>query len=140
MTVLPELYEYEENSRRPFTILALAMSIAMIAVVAYVQADWYFYVTALLAASMLAWMVAFNRVSGARLNQQRLYLYIGTWQKSINVADMAGLKVTRWSDGAPTLTLKLHTGKSEMISGNCVGDSKSFCAALEQLGIPVHIN
>jgi hypothetical protein len=133
----PELYAYEEKSRRPFTILALAISIAMFAVAVYEQADWYFYIPVVLAAGMLAWMVTYNRVSGARLNQQRLQLYAGSWQKSINVSDIAGLRVTRWSKGAPALTLKFHSGTSEMIPGYCVGDSKSFCAALQQLGVPI---
>jgi hypothetical protein len=136
---LPELYQYEEKSRRPATILALMLFIAMTMIALYAKADWYFFIPIVIGGAMLVWMVIVNRTSGARLNEQRLYLYIGTWQKTINVSDMASLKVTRWSDGAPTLTLKLKTGKSELVSSNCVGDSKTFCAALEQLGIPVHI-
>jgi hypothetical protein len=137
---LPELYEFEEKSRRPATILALMLFIAMTAIALYMKADWYFFIPVVIGGAMLVWMVIVNRVSGSRLNQQRLHLYIGTWQKTISVSEMAGLKVTRWSEGAPTLTLKLKTGKSELISSNCVGDSKTFCAALEQLGVTVQIN
>jgi hypothetical protein len=133
-------YMYSESSRRPVTFLALALSIAMAVIGFAYAAPWYFLAPVALAAVMSAAMIIYNRKSGMALTGSELRLYAGKWVETIAVSDIAEMHVTRWTDGAPSASLILASGKKTSIPGYCVGSVKALEAALASRSIVTRWN
>ena len=128
-------YIYEENSRRPLTIAALALGLAAAVFAAKLNAPWWLYLPVGGYIVMCGWMVLFNRKSGMRLQGTDLSFYSGSLSRSIPCATISAVRVSRWSDGAPTITLMMKDGKGEQVPGMCFGNWREFTAALNARGI-----
>jgi hypothetical protein len=133
-------YHYSERSRRPIVFVVAAISLVMIVISFQYNAEWYFFIPLGLSLAMSLWAIIVDRLSGMDLAGTSITLFAGTWKNTIGIADIAAVKVTRWSDGAPTVTLTLKNGKREMVPGYCIGSSKEFADALAARGIPVTVN
>jgi hypothetical protein len=131
------LYSYREQTRRPFVIFAFVLNIVMLAVAFVYGAPWYFFIPLLICFAMLCWMVIVNRVSGAELNLKNLTVYSGTWHKSFEVRNIAGLRLQQWSESAPTVSITLLDGTYQKLPGQCVGSSQSLADAIAKIGIQV---
>jgi hypothetical protein len=131
-------YTYSESSRRPITYLALGVSLAMLALGYGYGAPWFFLAPVAFVVVMSAAMIIINRQSGMELIGSEVRFYSGNWAETIAVADIIDMQVTRWSDGAPSATLSLKTGKKFSIPGYCVGSVKALEAALAARGIATH--
>jgi predicted tellurium resistance membrane protein TerC len=131
-------YIYEEQTRRPGTLLALVLSAVMIAVgVTHVE-PWYFLAPVFAAALMLLWMVIVNRKSGTRLTGDTLSLYAGRWSRVVSTAEIKSIKVVSWSEGAPTLTLTLTDATTLDIPGYCFGSGADLARALGSRQIQIN--
>jgi hypothetical protein len=133
-------YTYSENSRRPVTFVAFALSVAMGMFGVTYFAPWYFLAPVALAATMSGVMIVNNRKSGMELTGSALRLYAGNWVEHVAVSDIMVMDVTRWSDGAPSAALSLTSGKKIPIPGYCVGSVKSLEDALAARGIKTRWN
>ncbi len=133
-------YTYSENSRRPITLFALALSFAMVLFGFAYGAPWYFLAPVGLAAVMSGAMVLRNRKSGLSLTGSTFYMYAGHWAEHIAVTDITEMRVTRWSDGAPSAALLFTSGKEISIPGYCLGSAKALEDALSSRNIPTRWN
>ena len=86
---------------------------------------------------MSSWRLLFNRVSGADLSTTELSLYANQWRKVIHVKDIAEVKIMTWSDGAPSLALRMKDGALETIPGYCIGTPMAFADEAAKLGLAV---
>ncbi len=135
MTVVD--YTYEENSRRPVTLFATVVGVAMLAVAAAYDAPWFFVTPVLVAFLMCLWAIVSNRKSGMMLVGDELRLYAGRWSQTVLASRIRSAKITHWTDGAPSVTLKLADGTSVPIPGYCIGSAAQFTQALRGRGIAI---
>jgi hypothetical protein len=131
-------YQYEENSRRPITILGLAITCVMVGVAQQHGAPWFFLTPVVCTGAMFVWMIVAARRSGMRLLGQELHLYAGKWIQTVPVTTITFLEVKDWIEGAPTVSLALDDGSTVHVPGYCIGSAKDFEAAMLERGIPVH--
>jgi hypothetical protein len=130
-------YLYEEQSRRPATLLALAAGAAMLFVGAAYGAPWYFLAPVVLGSLMSLWMIVVNRKSGAKLTGSELSLYGGSWNRTVSAAQIHSVKIVRWMDGAPSVTLQLTDGETLDIPGYCFGSADQLASALSCRGVQI---
>jgi uncharacterized protein (DUF58 family) len=130
-------YTYSEQSRRPATLLVLALSVAMLTVGWTHAAPWYFLAPVLLAFAMLLWMVIVNRKSGMSLTGDHMHLFAGEWHEVVPTAQIRSVKVVNWSDGAPTITLSIEGAPALSVPGYCFGSANDLVRALESRGIEI---
>jgi uncharacterized protein (DUF58 family) len=130
-------YTYSEQSRRPATLLALALSVAMLTFGWTHAAPWYFLAPVLLAFGMLLWMVIVNRKSGMSVTGENLHLFAGEWHQVVPTAQIRSVKVVAWSDGAPTITLSIEGSPNLSVPGYCFGSANDLIGALESRNIEI---
>jgi hypothetical protein len=133
-------YHYSERSRRPIVFVIGAISLVMVMIAYHYNAEWYFFIPLGLSLAMSLWSIIVDRLSGMDLAGTSITMFAGNWKNTIDIADIAAVKITRWTDGAPTVVLKLKNGKSETVPGYCLGSSKEFSDALAERGVPVTVN
>ena len=115
------------------TFLGLVISAAMLAFAAYHAAPWYFLVPVALSGAMTIWAIIANPQSGSVLNAETLHFFHQSKEEIVPIADIASMKVSRWSDGPDTVTLTLKSGGKVHIPSMCA-DSK-LAVALKDLGV-----
>jgi hypothetical protein len=135
MTVVD--YTYSEQSRRPGTLLALAFSSAMLAYGTFREAPWFFLAPVVAAVLMLLWMVVVNRKSGLSLTGDQFCMFAGQWHKVVPTSSILSVKVVRWSDGAPTITLFAANCPGLTVPGYCFGSADKLISALASRDIPI---
>jgi hypothetical protein len=132
-------FTYQEHSRRPATVLALVLSLAFLGFAIYASAPWYTYLPVLIGAAMSAWMVIFDRVSGCKLDDKQLTLYVRDLRQTFPVDTISSVTITNWSDGAPSVRLNLVDQKPVDVAGYCVGSVNDLTAALEARAVPINV-
>jgi hypothetical protein len=136
---MPDVYQYEENSRRPSALIGLFLSCTILGVTYFYQAPWYFFAPTASCAAMLLWAVIANRVSGMQLTETKLMMHAGKWRQSVFVSEIAVVNIKEWMEGPPTITLSMKDGSDISIPDYCIGSSKNFTAALSKSNIPTQI-
>ncbi|MFM2422713.1 MAG: hypothetical protein RL291_1243 [Pseudomonadota bacterium] len=130
-------YTYSEQSRRPATLGALAVSIAMAAVGVAYGAPWYFLAPVAVGGLMALALIVVNRKSGMALAGDQLTLFAGSWSQVVPTAKIQAVEVTEWSEGAPWLKLVLSGAPPVDIPGYCFGSAKHLVEALASRNIAV---
>jgi hypothetical protein len=133
-------YSYVERSRRPVTIAAAALCLAMFCVGIAYQAPWYFLAPIILSGAMTFVMIVTNRQSGMNLAGNILHVYSGKWNEQILVDDIAQMQLTRWTDGAPSVVMVLKNSVRMSIPGQCFGSAKDLSEALASRGVLIRSN
>jgi hypothetical protein len=132
MKVAP-LYSYRLSGRRAGTIFALGVSAVMLAFGAHHAAPWYFLVPVGLAAAMALWAIITNPQTGSTLTAETLHFFNRGAEEKVYIADVASMKVEKWSDGPDTVTLTLTSSRVICVPSLCA-DSK-LAGALRVLGV-----
>jgi hypothetical protein len=127
------LYSYLLSGRRPAMIFVLGVSVMMLAFAAHYEAPWYFLVPVGLSAAMALWAIITNPQTGLTLNADTLHFFNRGTQETVQIRDVASMKVTKWSDGPDTVALTLTSGRIVYVPSMCA-DSK-LAVALRELGI-----
>jgi hypothetical protein len=127
------LYTYRLSGRRPMTVVVLCFSVAMLAFVAQHAASWYFLVPVLLSGAMALWAIIANPQTGATLDAETLHFFSQGTEETVQIADIASMKVSRWSDGPDTVALTLKSGDIVHVPSLCA-DSR-LAVMLKDLGI-----
>ena len=96
-------------------------------------APWYFLMPVALAWAIALWAIIANPQSGSVLNAETLHFYHQSKKETMRIADIASMKVSRWSDGPDTVALTLKSGGTVHVPGMCA-DSK-LAVALLDLGV-----
>jgi hypothetical protein len=130
-------YVYAEQTRRPAIYLVAAASAAMMALAFWYGADWWFFPPILIGFSMALSMLVFNRWSGMELVGPDLLLYVGSWRRSLLVEQIVSVRVVRWMEGAPSISLDLKDGERVNIPGMCIGSVAELSDAFSNRSIPV---
>jgi hypothetical protein len=127
------LYSYLLSGRRPAMIFVLGVSVMMLAFAAHYEAPWYFLVPVGLSAAMALLAIIFNPQTGSTLNAETLDFFNRGTQETVQIRDVASMKVTKWSDGPDTVALTLTSGRIVHVPSMCA-DSK-LAVALRELGV-----
>jgi hypothetical protein len=127
------LYSYHLSGRRPGTFIVLTLSLTMLAFAARYADTRYFLLPVGLASLMALWAIATNPQSGATLSNETLRYYNRGPVESVQIKDIASMKISSWSDGPDTVTLNLKSGRVVHVP-NLSADSK-LAVALRSLGI-----
>jgi hypothetical protein len=114
-------------------VFALVVSMMMLTFAARYAAPWYFLVPVGLAAAMALLAIIFNPQTGSTLNAKTLDFFNRGTQETVQIRDVASMKVTKWSDGPDTVALTLSSGRIVHVPSMCA-DSK-LAVALRELGI-----
>jgi hypothetical protein len=130
-------YTYSEQGRRPGTLLALALSAAMLAAGAIYAAPWFFLAPVVLATLMLLWMIVVNRKSGLSLTGDQFSMFAGQWHEVVPTSSIQSVKVVHWSDGAPMITLLVANCPGLTVPGYCFGSAEKLISALASRNIPI---
>jgi hypothetical protein len=127
------LYSYRLSGRRLSMVFVLILSVMMLTFAALYDAPWYFLVPVGLAAAMALLAIIFNPQTGSTLNAETLDFFNRGTQETVQIRDVASMKVTKWSDGPDTVALTLTSGRIVHVPSMCA-DSK-LAVALRELGI-----
>jgi hypothetical protein len=130
-------YVYEEHGRRPAVLAVIAVAMIMVWVGVQAGAPWYFLAPVGLGGVMALAMAVVNRRSGMSLQGDQLALFSGQWSQTIATADIASVWEARYSDGQPSITLRLRDGSAVRIPGMCFGASVPLLSAFRARGITV---
>jgi hypothetical protein len=130
-------YVYEEQGRRPATIMVCVLAIAMLGFGLMNDGPWYFLAPVALAGILGVIAVIGNRRSGMILRDQELRFFSGSWSKSFDPRTVVGVRELRYSEGQPTIILLFGDGTNYRIPGVCFGASVALLDALRSRGIRV---
>jgi hypothetical protein len=127
------LYSYTLSGRRIGMVFALVVSVIMMAFAAHHDAPWYMLAPVGLSAAMALVAIIANPQTGSTLTSQSLEFFNQGTRETIDIKDVASMKVVTWTDGPDTVTLTLKTGRAVRIPSLCA-DSK-LAIALRSLGV-----
>lgn len=96
-------------------------------------APWYFMAPVGIASAIAIWAIVSNPHSGADLDKEQLIFFSQGTQTTVLTADIANMKVSRWSDGPDTVALTLTSGHVVHVPGLCA--DSNLAPALRSLGI-----
>lgn len=129
----PTLYTHRLSGRRPMTFFGFGVFVVMIVMGISDAAPWYFMAPVGVAGVMLIWLIFENPQSGSDLTSETLTFFHRKNRTAISIADIASMKVTRWTDGPDTVMLRLKSGDVVHVPSMCA-DSK-LAVALKDAGI-----
>jgi hypothetical protein len=115
------------------TVFALGVSILILGIAVRAESPWYVIAPVALALAMLVVAIILNPQSGSTLSAESLSFFHGGKEETILLADVATMKVSRWTDGPDQVTLHLKSGRVVDVPSLCA-DSK-LVQALQGLGI-----
>ena len=116
------------------TLVGFAVSIGMFAFGFYYGAPWYFLAPVALSTALFMWQWIGNQVSGSEVTADAVRLYVGQKETIIPMTNIRTVRVTKWSDGAPSIRLILHEGADVSISA--LHADGQFITVLNELGVP----
>ena len=116
------------------TLVGFAISIGMFAFGLYYGAPWYFLAPVALCTVLFIWQWIGNQVSGSEVTAQTVRLFVGQKETIVPVANIRAVRITQWSDGAPSVSLLLHEGPLVSVSTLCADGQ--FITVLNELGVP----
>lgn len=128
---------YVSSGRRAITIVALLACACFLAFAITGGAPWWFYPPVVFATIGAAYMVALNPQSGLTLDERRLTVFSGSWRRSVDLVDLAGLRIVEWVDGPPSAEVNLMDGSSFAIPSVCLPKKAALVEAAKQYGIPL---
>jgi hypothetical protein len=96
-------------------------------------APWYWMAIVGLPTLALLFTVWANKRSGSRITAEILRFFHGKTDRTFHIADIAGLRVHRWSDGPNDVELQLKSGERVDIPADARG--KGFVEALKTAGV-----
>jgi hypothetical protein len=100
-------------------------------------APWYFTATAGVSTLMAAAIFLRDRRSGLLLEGGRLTLFRGAWRRAIDVGTIRRVRITRWSEGQPSVWLDVDDAPPYRLPGECFGSAEALGRVFRQRGIPV---
>jgi hypothetical protein len=127
------LYTHRFAGRSWMNFLALGVCALMLTVAFHYSAPWYFLAPVGLATAMALWGIIANPQSGSDLTSENLSFFHWGKTETIAIADIASMKVSRWSEGPDTVALNLNSGGVVHVPSVCA-DSK-LAIALQDLGV-----
>lgn len=130
-------YTYEQRGRRAIVAVAVVLGLGMVALGLAYGAPWYFIAIPGIPALMALAVLVQNSQSGLRLEGNTLILFKDEWSHVIDVRAIRGVRITRWSDGQPSVWLDLVNAPAYRLPGYCFGSSQQLIDAFRQRGIPV---
>ena len=116
------------------TLVGFAVSIGMFAFGFYYGAPWYFLAPVALSTALFMWQWIGNQVSGSEVTADAVRLYVGQKETIIPMTNIRTVRVTKWSDGAPSIRLILHEGVD--VSVSALHADGQFITVLNELGVP----
>ena len=116
------------------TLAGFAISIGMLAFGFYYGAPWYFLAPVALSTALFMWQWIGNQVSGSEVTAQTVRLFVGQKETVVPVANIRAVRVTQWSDGAPSVSLLLHEEPS--VSVSALHADGQFITVLNELAVP----
>jgi hypothetical protein len=128
------IYAHHQSGRRPLTLAMLAFALGMLALGIVYAAPWYWMVIVGLSALVVLFVVWTNEQSGSLITCDTLRFFQGKTDRTLRIADIAGLRVQRWSDGPDGVELELKSGERIDVPADVRG--KGFIEALKQAGVP----
>jgi hypothetical protein len=129
------LYTHNESSRRPLVAIAAALGLGMTAFGFAYRAPWPFLAIVAVAGLMALAMFVSGRKSGSELTSERLFLYAGTWQKTIAVSAIESFRTVFWSDGPDSVYLRIKGEAEFLVPSYCFNSANALTKALSDLGI-----
>ena len=130
-------YRFEQRGRRPIVAMAAILGAGMAAIGIVHAAPWYFTATAGVSALMAAAIFLRDRRSGLLLEGGRLTLFRGAWRRAIDVGTIRRVRITRWSEGQPSVWLDVDDAPPYRLPGECFGSAEALGRVFRQRGIPV---
>jgi hypothetical protein len=127
------LYSYRLSGRRPMTIFAFVVSVAMMGFAAHYAAPWYFLVPVGLSAVMALLAIIANPQTGSTLSSKTLQLLNRGKTETIHIKDIVRMRVTHWHDGRDSVSLTLKSGGFIYVSALCADNG--LVIALRELGV-----
>jgi hypothetical protein len=128
------IHAHHQSGRRPLTLAMLAFAVGMVVLGLVYAAPWYWMAIVGLAALALLFMVWTNTQSGSLVTRDTLRFFHGKTDRTLRIADIAGLHIQRWSDGPDGVELELKSGERIDVPAEARG--KGFVDALKQTDVP----
>lgn len=130
-------YTFEQHGRRPIVAFAVALGMIMTAIGIAYGAPWQFSAITGVSTLMALAILVQNRHSGMRLEGDTLTLFSGRWRHVIDVRTIRSVRVTRWSDGQPSISLELADARPYRLPGYCFGSAQELTDTFRRRGIAV---
>ncbi|MEL6799024.1 MAG: hypothetical protein AAFO80_04030 [Pseudomonadota bacterium] len=135
---MTEAYEYRLSGRRPVVWFGLCVILGLLTLTARHDAPPAIWALWGAVAASLAWMLIANPISTLRLTDTDITWREGGRQGHLPMAQITGIKITDWSDGAPDCRITLITGETVDLPGNCLPDAHTLHAQFTARGLPVN--
>jgi hypothetical protein len=137
MAIEPPDLIFRRSGRRAETLAALIACVLFLIIALAWKAPAIFYGPIALAIAVLGVVLKRNPVHGMRLTPSEWQLWSDGTETVVPLAALAAVRVTRWSDGAPSVTLRHRDGTEEDVPSLCPPPVAVLAAALDARGVRV---
>jgi hypothetical protein len=137
MAIEPPDLIYRRSGRRAETLAALIACVLFLILALAWKAPAIFYGPIALAIAVLGVVLKRNPVHGMRLTPMEWQFSRDGTETVVPLAALATVRFTRWSDGAPSVTLRHRDGTEEDVPSLCLPPAKVLADALEARGVTV---
>lgn len=80
-------------------------------------------------------MVVFDPKSGLTLDARQLVAFSGRWRRSVDLSDLASLRIVDWADGPSSVEANLKDGSTFLIPSVCLPKKQVLIDAARHCGI-----
>lgn len=133
---LPDLI-YRRTGRRAETLAAMIAAVAFLLLALAWNAPPYVYGPIALAIALLGLVLKRNPVYGMHLTTEIWTLYIDGAEKVVPLDSLASVRFAHWTDGAPTVSVRMRDGTEEDIPSLGLPPEDILAEALVTRGIRV---
>ncbi len=128
---------YRRSGRRAETLAALIACVLFLILALAWKAPAIFYGPIALAIAVLGVVLKRNPVHGMRLTPTEWQLSMAGTETVVPLAALEAVRFTRWSDGAPSVTLRHKDGTEEEVSSLGLPPAAVLAEALTARGVAV---